>query len=152
MNDCCADHVISNRSSANYPKSHTCPANGKSYSSVKHKTILHHIIHPWNKSLTEQGYYFCSDPACEVVYFGQDNTMINNDSLRTTVWQKSIDENSTICYCFGITKKLALTDKNIKSFVIEHTKNSFCSCETSNPSGHCCLKDFPKEQLDGKGQ
>ena len=141
MNDCCTTNVTS----AKYPKSHHCPANGKVYSSVKRKTLLHHILHPWNQSLTEQGYYYCTDPLCEVVYFGEDNTTIRLDSIRTTVWQKSDHENANICYCFGITKKAALANKDIRAFVIEQTKNSICSCETSNPSGHCCLKDLPEK-------
>ena len=28
--------------------------------------------------------------------------------------------------------------------IVEQTKNARCSCETSNPSGRCCLKVFPK--------
>ncbi len=127
-----------------YPESHHCPVNGKSYASVKRKTLLHHISKPWRNVLTRQGYYFCTDPDCDVVYFGQDNTMILSNELRTSVGQKSKDKNATICYCFGVTKDLALSDSKIKDFVTAQTKNSHCSCETSNPSGRCCLKDFPK--------
>jgi hypothetical protein len=141
MDDCCANNV----NSANYPKSHTCPENGKSYHYVKRKTVLHHIVHPWRRSLPEQGYYFCSDPNCDIVYFGQDNTMIHADSVRTTVWQKSGGVENPFCYCFGVTKKQACADKNIKAFIIAQTKNFICSCETSNPSGRCCLKDFPAQ-------
>jgi hypothetical protein len=28
--------------------------------------------------------------------------------------------------------------------VMAQTKAGLCSCDTSNPSGRCCLKDFPK--------
>jgi len=141
MNDCCAYE----KNSARYPQSHVCPANGRSYPRVMRKTVLHHIAYPWIRPLTEQGYYFCSDPNCSVVYFAQDNTMIHADSLRTTVWQKSGTEEDTFCYCFGVTKKMADADKSIKAFIIEQTKNFFCSCETRNPSGRCCLKDFPAQ-------
>lgn len=141
MNDCCAHETIS----APYPHSHVCPANGRSYPRVKRKTVLHHVAYPWISSLTEQGYYFCSDPNCNVVYFGQDNTLIHTDDVRHTVWQKSGSEDDLLCYCFGITKKMALADKTTKTFVIEQTKNALCACETSNPSGCCCLKDFPAE-------
>lgn len=141
MNNCCNN----NKTSANHPKLHCCPINGLSYASVKRKTLLHHIKQPWQGLLTDQAYYFCTDPKCEVVYFGQDNTIIQTHDLRTTVWQKSDSETANICYCFGVTKKLASSNKKAKAFVIEQTKNSLCSCETSNPSGHCCLKDFPKQ-------
>lgn len=140
MNSCCTNQ----ETSGSYANSHYCPVNGKTYSRVTRKALLHHIAHPWSNSLTEQAYYFCTDPNCNVVYFGHDNSVINSDELRTVIWQKSNDENANLCYCFGISKKYALTNKDIKHFVIEQTKNSLCSCESSNPSGLCCLKDFPK--------
>lgn len=140
MNQCCDDKL-----SANKEKSRLCPVNGHPYASVKRKTLLHHVKQPWKNSITEQTYYFCTDIDCDVVYFGQDDTTLKTDDLRTTVWQKSYSEQANICYCFGVTKKLASSDKNIKTFVIQQTKNALCSCETSNPSGRCCLKDFPKQ-------
>ena len=148
MNKCCSQsETTDEKTEGHYPKSHYCPANEKVYSSVKRKTLLHHISDLWHNSLIEQGYYFCTDPGCDVVYFGQDNTVVHTNDLRTTVWQKSKDKNATICYCFGVTINLAEIDnkKNraIKAFVLEQTKQSLCSCETSNPSGRCCLKDFP---------
>lgn len=145
MNDCCTgknnteDEFFSKESS-----SHCCPGNGKSYKSVKRKTLLHHILQPWINKISKQTYYFCTDPDCDVVYFGEDNSVVHTDKLRTTVWQKSSDKNAAICYCFGITKALARLDKSVKKFVRKQTKESNCSCETSNPSGRCCLKDFPK--------
>ena len=140
MNSCCTQK----ETAGHYPKSHCCPANGKAYASVKRKTLLHHITQPWLKPVTEQGYYFCTDSDCDVVYFGQDNSIIHRDELRTNVGQKSDDENAAICYCFGVTKDQTLSDDRIKNFITLQTKESLCSCETSNPSGRCCLKDFPK--------
>ena len=141
MSNCCSN----SEASAHYPTSHTCPANGVSYASVKRKTLLHHIKKPWQHSIPAQGYYFCTDPGCDVVYFAQDNTTIQTHDVRTTVWQKSNSEKAKLCYCFGVTKKQAINDKGIKTFVIKQTKSSLCSCETSNPSGRCCLKDFPRQ-------
>ena len=145
MKKCCTEKENSVAdTSEKHPSSHACPANGRSYVNVRRKTLLHHIAQPWLFSLPEQGYYFCTDPDCDIVYFGEDNTTVNTDELRTTVGQKSNDKDAAICYCFGITKALALLDKTIKDFVIRQTKASQCSCETSNPSGRCCLKDFPR--------
>lgn len=145
MNKCCSEKEIPvTKTAEHYPQSHSCPANGKTYGGVKRKTLLHHITQPWLNSLPEQGYYFCSDPDCDVVYFGEDDTVVHTDELRTTVGQKSHDKDAAICYCFGVTKALARLDKTIKNFVRQQTKESNCSCETSNPSGRCCLKDFPE--------
>lgn len=41
----------------------------------------------WNSK--NQGYYFCSDPDCSVVYFGRYDSVINSDSLRTIMGIKS---------------------------------------------------------------
>lgn len=148
MNDCCnIDETMAEKSPAVREKSHRCPANGKRYAGVHRKTLLHHILHPWDYTLIDQQYYFCTDPDCEVVYYGQDDSVIRTDQLRTTIWQKSKDKRDAICYCFGVSKALAQLDKNIKKFVTTQTKNSMCSCETSNPSGRCCLKDFPDESF-----
>jgi len=139
------DETPAEETSGFHTKSHRCPANGKRYASVHIKTLLHHIMHPWDYKLKEQQYYFCTDPDCDVVYYGQDDSVFRTDQLRTTIWQKSKDKRDAICYCFGVTKALARLDKEIKNFVTRQTKNSLCSCETSNPSGRCCLKDFPDE-------
>jgi len=134
MSECC------NTSSSN--KKHVCPVNGKAYSQVSTRTIKHHISEPWNHELSNTNYYFCSDPNCEVVYFGLDDSIINKTQLRTELGFKEKDQNALICYCFGVTKKQAEENPNIKTYVTEQTKNHTCSCETSNPSGKCCLKHF----------
>jgi hypothetical protein len=142
MNDCCtnkAEDKPSTRASA----THCCPSNGQPYKSVKQKTLLHHILKPWLNKVTPQNYFFCTDPHCDVVYFGEDNSVFQTNELRTIIWQKTSDTNAEICYCFGVSETLAKLDKGIKNFIIKQTKQSNCSCETSNPSGRCCLKDFP---------
>ena len=145
MNDCCANRDNTESDSSKKDSStHCCPSNGQPYKSVKRKTLLHHVLQPWLNKFIKQKYYFCTDPDCDVVYYGEDNSVVHTGELRTTVWQKSSDKNAAICYCFGISKALAQLDKNIKNFVKKQTKQSNCSCETSNPSGRCCLKDFPK--------
>ena len=126
------------------PEKHVCPVNGKPYHEVPFRTVLHHIKQPWNQSLTEQPYYFCDDPECDVVYFGLDNAIINKDSLRMKVGVKEHSDQSTICYCFGINRQQAKDTPRAKAFVVEQTRTRICSCTTSNPSGRCCLKDFPE--------
>ena len=139
MSECC------NKSWAHqYPTKYHCPVNGKEYGAVALKTILHNIKNPWAANLTDQGYYFCTDPSCQVVYFGQDGAMISVSQMRTEVWQKQSQPDSTVCYCFGVSMQQAGVQA-IKDFVIQKTKESLCACEIANPSGRCCLKDFPKK-------
>jgi YHS domain-containing protein len=138
MTDCC-------ESSCNPPRKFRCPVNGKEYGSVSVKTILHHINEPWKSVLESKAYYFCSDAKCDVVYFGQDNSVIKKNELRSKVGIKQNIPGRTICYCFGVSYSAAKENNTIVNFVKDKTKKALCSCETSNPSGQCCLKDFPKQ-------
>ena len=133
MNECC---------SSLEPKKHVCPVNGKTYGTVPIVTMMHHINQPWNFSTKEQTYYFCDDPNCDVVYFGLDNSVIKKDLLRTKVGVKEKGSDSMVCYCFGVNREQSSNNPEAKAFVIQQTKNHACACETSNPSGRCCLKDF----------
>ena len=141
MSDCCSTNVNDKQ----HPKRHVCPVNGKRYLEVSYLTILHHINEPWRLPLKKQAYYFCDDPCCDVVYFGIDDSTITKQQLRTKVGIKETSEDSLICYCFGVSKAQAQTDRQAKAFVVEQTKTSTCSCTTHNPAGRCCLKDFPKQ-------
>jgi hypothetical protein len=140
MSDCCSTSCTPK----SYPKKHTCPANGKDYGQVSSTTIKHHIKAPWSWNEKEQGYYFCSDPDCSVVYFGQDNSVIEKALLRTEVGIKEKSEQALICYCFGVTKSEAEANPLARQFVVEQTRQKQCACEARNPSGKCCLTDFSK--------
>jgi hypothetical protein len=122
---------------------HVCPVNGKPYNEVPIDTVMHHINKPWDNPLKDQAYYFCDDPECDVVYFASDNSTIAKSSLRTVVGIKDQANESPICYCFGVNRQQSKETPEAKAFVIEQTRNHTCSCSTSNPSGRCCLKDFP---------
>ena len=137
MKNCCSSSNILQA----HPKKYKCPVNGKSYNSVSSTTILHHINEPWNWSNKQQGYYFCNDPDCEVVYFGEDDSIISKSLLRTEVGLKETNPNSLACYCFGVSKAES-SSQEIKDFVIKNTKENTCACTTRNPSGRCCLKGF----------
>jgi len=139
MSDCCSCSCQSNRTT----RKHTCPVNGVEYKQVPYKTVIHHLLMPWQWKNTTQNFYFCDDPNCDVVYFGDDDSTINKDRIRTSVGVKERSDASTICYCFGVSRADAARDHHIKEYVVEQTKEQMCDCETRNPSGKCCLKDFP---------
>ena len=140
MSDCCSDSCSSNESLNTY----RCPVNGREYRGVSEKTILHHIKSPWLWNGKQQNYYFCDDPECDVVYFGQNDSVVNKSELRTTVGMKEKSDDALVCYCFGVTANQAATNPDIKAFIVEETKGHICECEARNPSGRCCLRDFPK--------
>lgn len=141
MADCCQ-----NTGGKTSPKMAVCPVNGQSYPRVESKTVLHHLRTPWQVELPQQAYYFCDSPDCEVVYFGEDARIFTQADLRTQVGQKSQQSDRTLCYCFGVTQRDTLNDDRARQFVIAQTRDKTCHCETHNPSGRCCLKDFAKPE------
>jgi hypothetical protein len=141
VKECCK----SGTSSRIPPKRARCPVNGEEYSSVGVKTILHHLAEPWRGNLKHQSYYYCTDANCDVVYFGQDDSLIAKSALRTKVGVKEHSPERSLCYCFGVSYAAAENSEAVKEFVTDMTRQSLCCCETSNPSGRCCLKDFPKQ-------
>ena len=139
MTECCESNLCK------APGKYRCPINGKEYGAVGVKTILHHLVEPWKKNLTGKQYYFCSDTDCDVIYFGHDDSVICRDEMRTNVGVKEQNPDRIICYCFGVSYAIAEENSAVVNFVKDKTKQALCSCETSNPSGRCCLKDFPKQ-------
>ena len=139
MSDCCSSSCSTEK-----PRRLACPSNGREYVAVDAKTIIHHLKNPWNIDLGDQAYFFCNDPDCEVVYFGEDGKQFVQDDLRTVVGLKSKQDDKTICYCFGVTLDDYKKSESIRSYVTQQTKDSICACDIRNPSGRCCLKDFPK--------
>jgi hypothetical protein len=140
MGDCCSpsDH------NGKHPNRLPCPANGIEYAEVSVRSIAHHIKEAWAWEATANRYFFCDDPECEVVYFGDDGSTILKSQLRTSVGVKEEAGRGTLCYCFGVSKADFQHNPAIKDYVMAQTQAGQCSCETSNPSGRCCLKDFSK--------
>jgi hypothetical protein len=139
MSDCCTKSC----SSIHAHDTYRCPVNGKKYQGVSAKTILHHISEPWFWKGGQQNYYFCDDPECDVVYFGRDDSVIKKSELRTIIGIKEKSGTFPICYCFGVSANQAASNPAVKAFVMQKTKEHVCECEIRNPSGKCCLKDFP---------
>ena len=145
MSDCCsASESDPDKTAPDKSSRHVCPQNGTACAQVARTTMLHHIQQPWLQALKDQNYYFCDDPDCEVVYFGEDDSIIKKSQLRTQVGIKESSPQALLCYCFGVSRQMAETSPQAREFVVQQTRQSVCACETRNPSGRCCLKDFPK--------
>lgn len=126
------------------PKKRSCPSNGLTGTEVSSKTISHHLKHAWKWKDEGSRYFFCTDPDCDVVYFGDDDSIITKAQLRTQVGIKESSDDTPACYCFGISKADAKNDPGIRDYVKAQTKNAQCACDIRNPSGRCCLIDFPR--------
>lgn len=140
MSDCCA------ASACTHPAKQACPACGRECAEVPARTIVHHIAAAWRWTPTAERHFFCDSPACEVVYFSTGETTIRQSQLRTRVGIKDTADDSLLCYCFGVSRADFRNDPATKDYVIVQTKAGLCSCDTSNPSGRCCLKDFPSSR------
>lgn len=140
MGDCCP----SSGCDARHPQKRRCPVNGAECSEVSVRTIAHHIREPWGWTPSDEHYYFCDAPDCDAVYFGDDGSVVSKSMLRTRVGAKERDGDALLCHCFGVSRADFEREPSVRDFVVEQTKTGRCSCKTSNPSGRCCLKDFPK--------
>lgn len=135
MGDCC-------KTSENaHPRKRRCPANGLEYPEVSAGTIALHIKDPWLWDGKGMRHYYCDDPACDVVYFGEDDTVILKSQLRTEVKSAA----APLCYCFGVGMDDALENPQIRDYVVSQTRQGLCACDARNPYGRCCLKDFPRK-------
>ncbi|MCU7919176.1 MAG: hypothetical protein KZQ95_12570 [Candidatus Thiodiazotropha sp. (ex Epidulcina cf. delphinae)] len=141
MVDCCSPGTTDTVP----PSTRRCPKNGIEYHNVSVRTLVHHLKQPWRWHSHNRNYYFCADPGCDVVYFSEDGEVILKSQIRTLTGMKEAPNDALVCYCFGITMADTLINPGLKDFIIEQTKLGLCSCETSNPSGRCCLKDFPHD-------
>lgn len=140
MSSCCSSPACDSA----HPNKGRCPVNGLEYAEVAVRTIVHHIKEPWAWAPSAQHYYFCDAPDCDVAYFGDDNSVVLKSQLRTRIGVKERSGNGLLCYCFGVSRADFERDPATREFVLAQTRSGACSCETSNPSGRCCLKDFPK--------
>ena len=94
----------------------------------------------------ETNWRFCDSKECDVVYFSEiDETVFHKSQLRVAVGVKETEGERPLCYCFGhsiASIKEELVSKghsDVPEDIRVKMKNPGCHCETSNPSGSCCL-------------
>lgn len=139
MSACCASFEGDRK----HPKKQPCPAHGKACLEVSVRTIIHHLKAPWLWVPRARHYYFCADSACKIAYFGDDDSIILQSELRTHSGLQVPDGEALLCYCFGVSRADFERNPLSRDFVMAQTAAGLCSCATSNPSGRCCLKNFP---------
>jgi len=138
MSDCCG--TSNDKSSAAQV---VCPGCLNKGHKISQDTLLHHVAYPWRIKDPSEKYWFCPNFDCHVAYYDSEKNQFTKDQLRTKIGIKEADKDTLICYCFGVSQNDALQNPEIKKFVAEQTKLAKCACTTRNPSGKCCLKDFP---------
>ena len=98
-----------------------------------------------------QDFWLCEDPDCEVVYFGEDGTLLQTSDLRVIPSFKGApSRNDLVCYCFLYSRQeiedelRASGETTIFDRITAGVKADNCACEVRNPSGQCCLGDVKR--------
>lgn len=118
---------------------------------VTKKTMLLMLKPEFFDHISNEQYYFCSNPECKTVYFPEEEGItFDVNSLRVRVGTKEKEDPKPLCYCFGFNEsdiklEIAIMGKTTTlGQVTELLKAGMCACEARNPSGACCLGDITK--------
>ena len=113
----------------------SCSMEGEGCSSIKDDT----------------GWRFCPSQDCDVVYFTEEgDTQFTKSQLKVPVGVKESSGERPLCYCFGHSVGSIKDELGTKrhSDAVEDIRTKMkdpgCHCETSNPSGSCCLGSVTK--------
>lgn len=124
-----------------------CPLTGARGRRVGSETVKALLTEAALRRFEPGQYRFCSEPACEVVYYdGQGRTFAKGD-IRVPVWQKEPFGERLVCYCFGeneadMRREWEKTGRiDAVARVRAHIQAGRCACEVRNPRGVCCLRD-----------
>ncbi len=119
-----------------------CQGRGRA---VLRRTLLHHLRSEKLGRIGHEAYYFCSAPACAVVYYGDSGERFGVDDLRELVSAKASGDMRPLCYCFGFSEgdardEIARTGRSTIPATISRLINEgTCACEVRNPSSVYCL-------------
>ena len=141
MSDCC-------EANEEPPRQGVCPVTGAPGTRVRLRTVKAILRDSSLPGLRPATYYFCPEPACEVVYFSREGELYSKADVRTPVWQKEPIGDRLLCYCFGeneqtIALEIEETGTSLAlGRVAEHVRLGRCACDFQNPRGVCCLADL----------
>lgn len=101
-----------------------------------------------------QTFWLCTDPHCDVVYFGSEGVLLRRQDLVVDPGFKA-GSDGLVCYCFDYRRSDLAGERSqggpttflqeIKSQV----RAGNCACEVKNPSGKCCLAEVQRILKNG---
>lgn len=141
--ECC---LVTDKTSA--PSKAECPVS-KTPSRKVQKRTLEHLLKPEKLGeVRSVQYYYCTDAACNVVYFSNDDTpSFTVNDVKVKVYTKDKDDDVNVCYCFDWTRgrikeQIGTMEKSTAAVEIaREVKAGRCECDVKNPKGECCLGD-----------
>lgn len=123
-----------------------CPVSGTLSRKVQRRTLEHLLKPEKTGSLWNVQYYYCKEPACEVVYFSNENVpFFSIGDVAVTVFAKDHGDGVPVCYCFNWTRariKQQIEETGQSTAAVEiarEIKAGNCACDIKNPKGECCL-------------
>lgn len=150
MSECCSVKAT------NWPAVMACPVSGWRCKRVDLLTVRS-LVRRLPLAMPSTAYYFCDDPACDVVYFPPNSQapIFRRADLCVRVGVKENDDAIPVCYCFGISRQeigdeIRRTGKStIAEKITAEVKAGNCACKVKNPSGRCCLGEVTRTAKDG---
>jgi hypothetical protein len=150
MSECCSVKQT------DWPAVMTCPATGRRSKQVALLTVRS-LVQQLPLAMPSTAYYFCDDPACDVVYFpsNPEAPIFRRSELLVRVGTKETEDPIPVCYCFGFTRQdiwdeIRQTGKStVAERITAEVKAGNCACEVKNPSGKCCLGNVKRTAKDG---
>jgi hypothetical protein len=124
-----------------------CPACGEQGAAVRLQTVKALLAESALRRVLPPRYRFCSNPACDVVYFGDAGDCFHRFDVRVPVCHKEPVGARLLCYCFGETEsgiQAELLERGHSAAgerIREHIRAGRCACDIRNPRGACCLGD-----------
>ncbi len=123
-----------------------CPACGQSGRKVGPETVAA-LVRPEHRDRVQAAatWHFCATPGCPVAWYGPGGARVEAEEARIRIAGKPPGPPTPLCYCFGhseeeIAAEVARTGTStVPVTITAKVQAGECSCETSNPSGRCCL-------------
>jgi len=142
------------------PSRAACPVSKTLSRKIQRRTLEHLLKPEMLGSLRNAQYYYCKEPACDVVYFSNEKVpFFSIDDVAVKVFAKDQGDDVPVCYCFDWTRariKQEIEETGQSTAALEiarEIKAGHCACDIKNPKGECCLGEvnsFVKEMMSKK--
>jgi len=130
-----------------------CPKCGAAGVPVPWLAVEHHVPEAAQRKLAASS-CFCTTPSCEVAYFDAMESLVLASDLLRPVYPK--DQAAPLCQCFGLTREdveadaAELVPVRIRELLAK-SKSPAAHCDTSSPTGRCCMPEVQKYYFRLKG-
>jgi len=126
--------------------SELCPVTATAGHKVRQVTLGNHIRPEYWRRAWQDGFYFCSEPTCRLVYYNNvARVYFTQEEIRTRVGIKSGSPPTPVCYCMNVTEEDIIEEIQVKRCcdsledIKEYTRaRTGKLCHITNPAGRCC--------------